>query len=294
MPDSFKDNSKPILYENGESCKLIDEELNRLFPKRSIKRVLLVMPPEIDAEKFDYEVGKRYRYWNCPPYGLGIIASHLRKYGIEVKIINLNNEMLKACKASQLKDLFNFDEIWKSFLLNEIDSFNPDIIGVTCLFTITHRSAVQACNEIKRFVPNIPLALGGVHITNCFMDREESKDIINDFSAVDLFFLFEGEFAFLNFVKKVNRTDKVDLFQVYFNTSPSKLYIPDKRIPIEDEINIILAHDLLATKELSENGVIGAFHCFKEKGTHFTVMLSNRGCRGSCTYCSVRDRKSVV
>ena len=293
MFDSLTNNIRPIASGTEDAEKLIDAELNRLFPERTIERVLLVMPPEVDAEKFDYEVGKRYRYWNCPPYGLGIIASHLRKDGIEVKIINLNNEVLKACRTTPSKELFDFDKIWKSVLSLEINSFRPDIVGITCLFTITHQSAAHICAEIKGLTPNTPLALGGVHITNCFMDKKESKEILNDFSVVDLFFLFEAELAFRNFVQKVNRTAQAELFQVYFNTSSSKLYIPDKKIPTEEEMNVIPAHDLMATEEMSDNGVIGGFHYLKDKGTRFTVMLSNRGCRGSCTYCSVRNFNGI-
>ena len=36
-------------------------------------------------------------------------------------------------------------------------------------------------------------------------------------------------------------------------------------------------------------GTVGAFYCFKPKDTVFATVLSNRGCRAQCTFCSVAN-----
>lgn len=280
--------------QKKEIESLVDEELTNIFPKRSIERVLFVAPPDVDKNLFNYSAAKRGRCWNMPPYGAGVIASHLRNEGRSVGILNLNNEVLKACRGSASEIDFSFEEIWKKRLEQEINSFQPDIIGITCMFSMTHRATVNLCNEIKRLKPTLPVALGGVHITNCFLSKETSKSLLEDFSNVDFFFLYEAELAFIQFVRVVNRQSlPSELIQIYFNSSPKKFYFSNRKIPTEKEMDIIPAHDLMTPTELAANGVIGSFYCLKDKGTRFTTILSNRGCRGQCTYCSVRSFNGI-
>jgi len=175
-------------------------------------------------------------------------------------------------------------------LEKEIDFFQPDIICVTCMFSMTHKSTVNLCNQIKSFSPALPVALGGVHITNCFISKKTFTALLEDFSNVDLFFLYEAELAFKQFVNVVNRKEPLSgLSQVYFNSAPEKLYFSSRKDPSEKEIDIIPAHDLMTPTELADYGVIGSFFCLKDKGTRFTTMIANRGCRGRCTFCSVRN-----
>lgn len=268
----------------------VEKELDRLFPGRVIKRVLLVAPPDVDKNLFNYKTAKMGRYWNYAPYGLGIIASHLRNDGLSVKIINLNSEVLKSCRLSISEEDFDFERAWKNVLVKEMQDFKPDIAGITCMFTQTHKSAVEVCNEIKLIKPDLPIAIGGVHVTTCFMDEETSNLLLNDFKNTDMFFLYEAELAFRQFVKVVNGKDSPDMLcQVYFNSSPEKFYFSKKKIPTEKELGIIPAHDLMTPEDLVNYGVIGSFFCYKEKGTKITTVLSNRGCRGQCTYCSVKN-----
>jgi len=274
--------------------QLVDKELNRLFPKRLIKRVLFFVPPDVDKAMFDYATAKRGRCWNYPPYGLGVIASYLRNSGLVIRIINLNNEVLKACRLSISKEDFDFDNVWKTILFNEITEFHPDIIGVTCMFSKTHESAVKVCNEIRGISPTLPIAIGGVHITNCFMEDKVKNILLNDFNNVDFLFLYEAELAFKQFIKVVNRdVFGNELYQVYFSSSPERLYFSTKKIPKENELDVIPAYDLMVPTELVNYGVIGAFFCLKEKGTKIATILSNRGCRGQCAYCGVRNFSGV-
>lgn len=278
------------LDNKSELAQFVDEELTRFFPQRCIKRILFVAPPDVDGTMFDYGSAKRGRCWNYPPYGVGIIASHLRKEGLSVEILNLNNEILKACRTLNTESVFDFEDVWGSKLKQEITTFGPDIVGVTCMFSMTHKSTVNLCNNIKSLFPVLPIALGGVHITNCFLNNKMSGSLLEDFSNVDFFFLYEAELAFKQFIKVVNREAPLsELAQLHFNSSSEKLFFSSKKIPTEKDIDIIPAHDLMTPRELANYGKIGAFFCLKNQDTKFTTVLSNRGCRGQCTYCSVRN-----
>ncbi|MDA2932850.1 B12-binding domain-containing radical SAM protein [Acidobacteria bacterium AH-259-D05] len=285
------------LIQNGQSDRLLraaDKELNRLFPHRHIQRVLLVAPPDADVTMFNYATAKRGRYWNFAPYGLGAIATHLRNEGIVVQIINLNHVVLRACHSSANESGFHFDDVWKSALSRQLSDFDPDVVGITCMFTQTHQSTVDVCNEIKRLCPNVPVAVGGVHITNSFINENTSKSLLEELSNADLFFQYEAELAFRQFVRVVNRElPPNELAQVYFNSTTENLYFPLRLSPKEEDLNVIPAHDLMNTAELSQYGQIGSFGCLKDKNTRMSTVLSNRGCRAQCTFCSVRNFNGV-
>ena len=145
----------------GDTSRICDatSEIERLFPNGRLDRVLLVAPPDTDVSMFNYETAKRGRYWNFPPYGLGIIASHLRADGVMAEILNLNHQVLRACRLSTSNKNFDFDSVWSEALRDKIETFQPGVIGVTCMFTQTHRSTVSVCNMIRGLFENIPIAL---------------------------------------------------------------------------------------------------------------------------------------
>ena len=88
----------------------IDYELNNLFDSKPLHKILLISPPDVPKELFSWETCQRGRYSNYPPYGLLSLATRLKYSGIEVQIINLNNEVLHAAQVNALKD-FNFEKV---------------------------------------------------------------------------------------------------------------------------------------------------------------------------------------
>ena len=68
------------------------------------------------------------------------------------------------------------------------------------MFSQTHQSTVDVCKLIKELCPNVPIALGGVHITNSMMEPSTKERLFKDFNMVDLFFPYESELDFMNFI----------------------------------------------------------------------------------------------
>jgi radical SAM superfamily enzyme YgiQ (UPF0313 family) len=270
--------------------QLAENQLDKLFNNAEVKKVLFVMPPDSEAESFHYPTGKRGRYTNFPPYGPSLIATHLRANGIEVEIINLNNLILRACRLSESAKTFDFDAIWKKGLADRLEEFKPDIVGVTSVFSMTHPSLVKTCNEIKRLHSDLPLAVGGFHITNSLTSAEGKDSFLLDMGVVDLFFLYECDVAFSMFINVVNKKEPLSvLTQVQIRSEDRLLYFSDKHVPKGNELDAVPAHDLMETKELTRWGTLGGFHCFKEPGTRMTSVQSVRGCRAECTFCNVRN-----
>ena len=261
-----------------------DEFLDRLFPRREVRRVLLVNPPDADAALFRYATAQRRRYTNYPPYGLALLAQHLRSIDIEVRVCNLNHEILKRCNESKSEKDFAFDRVWQRKLDDDISAFQPDLIGVTCMFTMTHASFQEVCKRAAE--SGVPLAIGGVHVTN------DVERVLDDVPYADVAFLREGDLAIKNFVLAVNRDLEIgDLGQVILNDKEQGVRhrFLVERMPASEDMDIVPAFDLLDVADHSAHGTIGAFYCFKPEGTRFATVLSNRGCRAQCTFCSVRN-----
>ena len=123
---------------NDTTDEVARDVLRRRFPRGRIDRVLLINPPDGDADLFTLATAKRGRYHNYPPYGLTVLAAHLRRAGVDVRILNLNHDLLVAASACEDEDAFDFDATWQRLLDDAVAAFAPDLVGVTCMFTMTH------------------------------------------------------------------------------------------------------------------------------------------------------------
>lgn len=262
----------------------IREFLARSFPSGRIQRVLLITPPDGEAELFRIPTAKRRRYPNYPPYGLAVLATNLRRMGVEPQILNLNHEVLKAANLCDNDDAFDFDSVWQALTRDAIETFRPDLIGVTCMFTMTHQSMKRVCEFAAGF--NVPVAIGGVHVTN------DVVRVLDDIPAARFVFTREGDVALPRFVSAVSGDVSIEMLgQIVLNNAETgqRFHLHAPVQPGADDLNVIPAYDLIQVDQLTRYGVIGNFHGFKPKDTRFATCLSNRGCRAQCTFCSVRN-----
>lgn len=274
LPDLFLENRGEFLS--------IQAYLSQIFPKGDIHKVLLVTPPDGDASLFQRDTARRRRYSNYPPYGSAILAAHLRQTGREVRICNLNHEILKACAATDPSEPFDFDAVWQTLLDAEIVDFAPDLIGVTCMFTMTHESLKRVCAHASRH--GIAVAIGGVHVSN------DINRVLDDIPQATLAFTGEGDLALPRFCDVVSgRRPVEDLKQVTIVQGDRRHSFPQELRPEPEDISIMPAYDLLEVADLSTYGVMGNFYAFKPPGSRLATVLSNRGCRARCTFCSVRN-----
>ena len=140
------------------------EYINNVMGEKKIKKVFFINPPDVDEAIFDYDIAKRGRGNNYPSYGIGVLAAQLRKQEYKVDICNLNHEVLKKVYHSKSKENFNYVDTWQKIVVEKIENFKPDIIGISCLFSVTHNSFKKVCKFIKSKFTTIPIIVGGVHI----------------------------------------------------------------------------------------------------------------------------------
>ena len=229
--------------------------------------MLLVNPPDVDSSLFDWETAKRGRANNYPAYGLGVLSRHLKDNGFTPKILNLNHELLKFVYVSEKP--IDYDGTWKSILLNEVIEFEPDIVGVTCLFSVTHQSLANVCHFLRAIL-HVPICLGGVHVTH-------DVDNIMEATGADYAFLNESEQAFIDFLKTGLLTQCV--------TKTGKHL--EKNMP--RNLDIIPPFEDMDVENHSLFGTLGSWYGFRYRDTRIATALSNRGCRAHCSFCNVRS-----
>ena len=219
-----------------------------------------------------------------------IVAKHLQKNGYNVRILNLHHEVIKKCVETNYENDFNFNEFWKETLWNEIKEFKPDIISITCLFSVTHNSYKDVCFELKNQeslkkynLEETPLVSGGVHISH------DPDNILREITPIDIAFLNEAELSFLNLLEYQNKKRDIDNLSMTYIRQKNSQFIKidvDGR-PKHVDLEIIPAYDLIKVDEYSKYGTIGSWSAFK-KNVNIGTVLSNRGCRAQCTFCNVR------
>ncbi|MDA9991134.1 B12-binding domain-containing radical SAM protein [Paracoccaceae bacterium] len=202
----------------------------------------------------------------------------------------MHNHLLGECIKAKNVDEFSFDTIWKSKLTSDILEFKPDLIAVTCLFSMTYPSFKNVCHEIKKITPcwldqgqTIPVAIGGVHVS------QYTETVLNDLKDIEFAFLNEAEGALINFINAVNEGSAKNIAQTIFNTPTEKISFKKIAKPEASDLNIIPAYHLLDVSSYTKHGRVGSFTWTREPGTLFASVLSNRGCRAACTFCNVRD-----
>lgn len=279
---------------NQDEKDKIRSNLKKIFSEKKIEKILLINPPDGDKTIFNFEVAKTGRYTNFAPYGIGVIAKHLEKINYETKILNLNHLILEKVSNCIHKEEFSYENVLESSIKKTIEEFKPDFIGITCMFSMTHNSIKDVTKIIKQNF-NIPIAAGGVHISNAITDKNTRLNFANDLNTIDLFFLFEAELAFSEFINIVNSNfSNIDLLkQVYINDKIEPVYITSRLRPEGEVLDVIPDHIQMKSSELSGAGKVGNFSFLKDIGENITTVLSNRGCRAQCTFCSVRNFNGV-
>ncbi|MEW6088089.1 MAG: radical SAM protein, partial [bacterium] len=190
-------------------------------------------------------------YVNYPHLGLAYLAASLEKNGFSARIIEASASLLSE------------DEIIKNIKENL-----PSLIGIT-VTTLTLRSVYSLIQKIKINFPEIPVILGGAHIS-------VQPDFIQKFNS-DFGFVGEAEYGLVQLCRHLLR-EKQDLDKIkglIYQKSGDLIVNERDSVPNLDEIPFPARHLLPNDRYFSPviNGRI-------------TSMVTSRGCPFNCLYCS--------
>lgn len=232
-------------------------------------KILLVYPP-VTLHRNDANPSSKSAL-----IGLGYIAAMLEKNKYDVKILDCipNSDyritINKDYKRSGLSDI----DIKK-----QIIDFDPEIVGVSCMYTSYLHDAHNIAHLSKECDKNIFVVFGGSHAST--FPNEVMKD-----NNVDCVVIGEGDYTMPEIADRIDKNQTLSGINGIFHRSNKKIIKENPRdfIINLDELPFPAWH-LLDKDILMNESVKSPFPIRPPAGP----MITSRGCPGDCYFCSVK------
>lgn len=266
-----------VLATKNHSLQAYEEKLQGLGKPSEI---LLINPMQVPKSVFDVTVARKCGYFNYPPMGLVYIAAVAQQVApdIDVKILDLNHETLKQAQD----DGFSYDH-WKKSVSDLIATCKNPLIGISCMFSVNAEMAIDIAQYMRQNFPDLPLIGGGVQATYDYDKMLEEW-------GFDIVFRKESEIQFSLFLKNLLHQDLTDTPSGVVFSHKDKTHSlgePIGDVPVHTNIND--HYSLLEIEEYHKYGALAVFSRYNGKEKPYATVLTNRGCRAYCTFCTVRD-----
>ncbi len=262
---------------------LIAAKLKKKFPS-GIEKILLINPPMTTKDNFDLNMARTQSYPCYPPYGLGLLSSQLENRGYITKITDLNLELMKQANASS-PEQFDYDRTWKEKIDSLLGELRPDMIGITCMYTMMHPSMQNVVEFIRTKDEITPIIAGGAH------PALAAEDVLRKSSGIDFISLYESDNSFPDMVDFVNdRVVKNKLTQLTTLVNDEFVSVSERSVPSSEVITIRPNYQDLPIGKYTDYGKIGVYASWlRGDDTKCSTILKSRGCRAHCSFCSVRE-----
>ncbi len=234
---------------------------------KKIDKVLLIQPP--------CSISKSYTKEIQPPLGLAYIAAVLEKH-YEVKILDAAVEGWHT-EIPEGKGCFryglSFDAIKES-----ISDFNPDVVGISCLFSMQAHNAHKVAQLAKQANNRIITLMGGAHPSVLAAQVLEDENI-------DYVVLGEGEYTTLELFDHIEKGKGLSLIDGIGYRLNNEIFINKKTTFIEnlDALPYPARHLLNMEKYFK----INMPHGVTTRRSPNTSMITSRGCPAECIFCAI-------
>ena len=271
--------NKGPTFTDDEARRLIVEKLKNTI-KAPCQKILLIHPQHIPEDQFNIEKALHSRYWSYQPYGCGVLSRNLESRGYVADILDLNYDMLD--KAYRFKQDFRYS-MWKDWFKKKLEEFKPDVIGISCMFTMSHGIVKNIADAAKEYSPTLPVIGGGVHLSNA------RKNALNDCKSIDFIGIYECDRSFPDLIDFINgKKLATDLTQIATLVDGKFVAIETRATPLSNEIEASPTYYSLPVERYSSLGQIGTYgFIWKRQNRKGSSILTKRGCRAHCSFCSV-------
>jgi magnesium-protoporphyrin IX monomethyl ester (oxidative) cyclase len=217
-------------------------------------KIILINP----SSKGFYE-SENYSFF---PIGIASLGSILVENGFDIKILDFQ------ANPNLFEDELLFER--------ELQQYNPDVIGIGCLFSYYFPQVKEISRKIKAINPEILVVIGGLHAT-IFYSR-----ILAHVKSVDFVILGEGEKSLLHLCSKLKNGDK------NFEDIDGIAYREDRGIKVIPKRNFINNLDELPLPAYSLFDLDKYYtHIRFRENNRGMYILSSRSCPYKCTFCSM-------
>ena len=207
------------------------------------------------------------------PLGVGYLGAVI-KNDVEVEIMD-------AAVESDHEHSMGDDFTWHGSPLEQIrrriEKFKPDILGVSCIFSLAFPVVREICREVKRIDPDIFTITGGSYPTfrpeYCLSEP-----------ALDMIAQGEGELVLLDLIHNLQEGRPLSEVDGLAYKDGERAVINPKTRWIEDLDSIPFpARELLPMQTYKRKGIP---HSVTVAADNFAPLITSRGCPARCIYCS--------
>lgn len=218
-------------------------------------KVFLLYPPITKKERYSSVLGNAGG--EQIPLGVFYLSAYLKNYGYDTKVLDAEAE-----------------EYTEDIVVKLISDFGADIVGISST-TVAFFRALNVAKLIKMEKQNIPIVLGGPHISS-------NVNHAMSFKCFDFGILHEGEQTLLELVQKLDRKKMIDFFDIQglAHRDRGEVIVNNTREYIKDL-------DTLPFPDYSQIDDISLYApaAFNYKTLPVINIITSRGCPYECTFC---------
>lgn len=240
--------------------------------------VVLVQIPQISETVIEAQVVQNRGYFAYPPHGLLYLGATLDGLGVPNVVLDLNIELLKFARNG-VKDLRG---AWQDALRSKIELFDGAFVCISFMFDSTFSQLRNVCDFVRREFPNSCIAVGGVGAS------ADPAEIFNECNA-DIVFLNEGEIPLKQFYDYMRGTTDKLPDNLCLKNSAGGAVSTAKSTGGDVDLDIRPQYQKIGIGRYYQFGSLNNFSRMRGLDTPFATVLSRRGCRANCTFCSVRN-----
>lgn len=240
---------------------------------------VLVNVPLVPLELIDREVSKNRGYFAYPPTTQLYVSALLRKQGVPTEVVDLNFVALREAQ----RDEGDPRAAWAAALDAALAKFKRPIVGVSLMFDSTFDEFEQVCRYIRARKPDALIMGGGVAAT------ADPERLLAD-RLVDLVFLHEGESTLPLFYDYIRgKGDYRAIVNVAFADRDSVVHTFPKSRGGEFDIDLRDEYGKVPMAEYCQIGSLSTMARMNGVDRPYATMLTRRGCRARCAFCSVAN-----
>ena len=238
------------------------------------KTIVLISPRVLGAEG---QIRKA-----PPPFGIASLAATLIKKGYEnVHLIDAVVEDYDDMHPVEDNTKFITYGLSDKKMTTKVKNLNPDFIGISALFSSQTECAFSIAQSLKKTIPEIPIAMGGNHATEC------RTQVMSDEKCIDFILAGEADNTFPEFIDKYFKGENhLDVAGLLYRDNGEIRENPFPKQLIDLDSLPFPAWHLYDMKKYYD---IGMPHNPFLKYREYGQIITSRGCPYKCYFCSVPD-----
>lgn len=207
------------------------------------------------------------------PLGLAYLAGYLEKLGYSPEIMDCMAYYEYIEKIGGDKYRTGLPE---KQIIEKLKEFNPDIIGVTCGYTIYEEDSIRIAELVKKNSKAL-VVFGGAHTS------ANPKHVLKN-RSVDIAVIGEGEITFSKIIENFNNKNKLKKIKgiAYRDKNKIKINPPSEYIRDLDSLPFPARHLLPMERYIKH-----PHNSRANMRAPTTEIITSRGCPFNCIFCSI-------